>query len=71
MTLRRERNPVVSSKVKPGRNAGVREGDIVGGVTINDIGHEDLHSYCQRGSIGHKSSLTIIRGTQKLRRGSP
>jgi S1-C subfamily serine protease len=51
----------------PARNAGVREGDIIVGFDDHvTSGIDDLHKLLSEDRIGHKSSLTIIRGTQKL-----
>jgi S1-C subfamily serine protease len=52
----------------PARNAGVREGDIIVGFDDHTTaGIDDLHKLLSGDSIGHKSSLVVIRGTQKLR----
>ncbi|HUS09193.1 MAG TPA: trypsin-like peptidase domain-containing protein [Pyrinomonadaceae bacterium] len=52
----------------PARNAGVREGDIIVGFDDHTTaGIDDLHKLLSGDSIGHKSSLAVIRGTQKLR----
>ena len=52
----------------PARNAGVREGDIIIGFDDHTTaGIDDLHKLLSGDSIGHKSSLVVIRGTQKLR----
>ena len=51
----------------PARNAGVREGDII--VALDDhptAGIDDLHKLLSEDRIGHKSSLVVIRGTEKL-----
>ena len=51
----------------PAKNAGVREGDIIVGFDDHvTSGIDDLHKLLSEDRIGHKSSLTIIRGTQKL-----
>ena len=51
----------------PARNAGVREGDIIVGFDDHTTaGIDDLHKLLSGDSIGHKSSLVVIRGTQKL-----
>ncbi len=52
----------------PARSAGVREGDII--VAFDDhvtSGIDDLHKLLSEDRIGQKSSLVVIRGTQKLR----
>ena len=52
----------------PARSAGVREGDII--VSFEDhvtSGIDDLHKLLSEDRIGHKSSLVVIRGTQKLK----
>ncbi|HET6669641.1 MAG TPA: trypsin-like peptidase domain-containing protein [Pyrinomonadaceae bacterium] len=52
----------------PARNAGVREGDIIVGFDDQvTSGIDDLHKLLSEDRIGHKSSLVIIRGTQKLK----
>jgi S1-C subfamily serine protease len=52
----------------PARNAGVREGDIIVGFDDQvTSGIDDLHKLLSEDRIGHKSSLVVIRGTQKLR----
>ena len=52
----------------PARNAGLREGDIIVGFDDHvTSGIDDLHKLLSEDRIGQKSSLTIIRGTQKLR----
>src|SRR5687767_6946206 len=51
----------------PARSAGVHEGDIIVGFDDHTTaGIDDLHKLLSEDRIGHKSSLTIIRGTQKL-----
>ncbi|HEY2961080.1 MAG TPA: trypsin-like peptidase domain-containing protein [Pyrinomonadaceae bacterium] len=51
----------------PGQRAGLREGDIIVGFDDRPIaGIDDLHKLLTEERIGHKSSLTLIRGTQKL-----
>ena len=51
----------------PARKAGVREGDIIVGFDDHSIaGIDDLHKLLTEERIGHKSSLVIIRGTEKL-----
>jgi S1-C subfamily serine protease len=51
----------------PARNAGLREGDII--IAFDDhptAGIDDLHKLLTEDRIGHKSSLVVIRGTEKL-----
>jgi len=51
----------------PGQRAGLREGDIIVGFDDRPIaGIDDLHKLLTEERIGHTSSLTVIRGTQKL-----
>jgi len=51
----------------PARNAGLREGDIIVGFDDHPTsGIDDLHKLLSEDCIGHKSSLVIIRGTEKL-----
>jgi S1-C subfamily serine protease len=51
----------------PGEKAGLREGDIIVGFDDRPIaGIDDLHKLLTEDRIGHKSSLAVIRGTQKL-----
>jgi len=51
----------------PARNAGVREGDIIVGLDDQPTsGIDDLHKLLTEERIGHKSSLLVIRGTEKL-----
>ena len=59
---------VVSFEEKsPGQKAGLREGDIIVGFDDRPIaGIDDLHKLLTEERIGHKSSLVVIRGTQKL-----
>src|SRR6185295_18114288 len=59
---------VVSFEEKsPARNGGVREGDIIIGLDDKPIaGIDDLHKLLTEERIGRKSSLTVIRGTDKL-----
>lgn len=59
---------VVSFEEKsPGQKAGLREGDIIVGFDDRPIaGIDDLHKLLTEERIGHKSSLIVIRGTQKL-----
>jgi len=52
----------------PARNARLREGDII--IALDDhptAGIDDLHKLLTEERIGHKSSLVVIRGTEKLR----
>src|SRR6266850_883257 len=52
----------------PARRGGVREGDII--IAFDDhatAGIDDLHKLLSEESIGHKSYLMVIRGTEKLR----
>jgi S1-C subfamily serine protease len=52
----------------PARNAGLREGDVI--VSLDDYptaGIDDLHKLLTEDRIGHKSSLQVIRGTEKLK----
>jgi S1-C subfamily serine protease len=52
----------------PARNAGLREGDIIVGFDDHPTaGIDDLHKLLSEDRIGHKSSLLVIRGTEKLR----
>jgi S1-C subfamily serine protease len=59
---------IVSFEEKsPGERAGLREGDIIVGFDDRPIaGIDDLHKLLTEERIGHKSTLTVIRGTQKL-----
>src|SRR5256886_2492120 len=51
----------------PARKGGVREGDIIIGFDDRPIaGIDDLHKLLTEDRIGRKSSLVVIRGTQKL-----
>ena len=51
----------------PARSAGLREGDIIVGFDDHPTaGIDDLHKLLTEDRIGHKSSLVIIRGTEKL-----
>jgi S1-C subfamily serine protease len=51
----------------PARNAGLREGDVVIGFDDHPTaGIDDLHKLLSEDRIGHKSSLVVIRGTEKL-----
>src|SRR5437588_7284239 len=52
----------------PARKGGVREGDIIIGFDDHPTGGiDDLHKLLSEDLIGHKSSLVVIRGTEKLR----
>ena len=54
----------------PARKGGVREGDIIVGFDEQPAkGIDDLHKLLTEDRIGHKSSLVVIRGTQKLNLG--
>jgi len=51
----------------PARKGGVREGDII--IAFDDrpiAGIDDLHKLLTEERIGRKSSLLVIRGTEKL-----
>jgi S1-C subfamily serine protease len=51
----------------PAKNAGLCEGDIIIGFDEHPTaGIDDLHKLLSENRIGHKSSLQIIRGTEKL-----
>jgi S1-C subfamily serine protease len=51
----------------PARKGGLREGDIIIGFDDRPIaGIDDLHKLLTEERIGRKSSLTVIRGTEKL-----
>jgi S1-C subfamily serine protease len=51
----------------PARNAGLREGDIIIGFGDHPTaGIDDLHKLLSEERIGHKSSLLVLRGTEKL-----
>ena len=51
----------------PARNAGLREGDVIIGLDNQPTGGiDDLHKLLTEDRIGQKSSLMIIRGTEKL-----
>jgi len=60
---------IVSFEEKsPAQRAGLREGDIIVGFDDRPIaGIDDLHKLLTEERIGHNSTLTVIRGTQKLR----
>ncbi len=52
----------------PARKGGVREGDIIIGLDDRPTaGIDDLHKLLSENLIGHKASLVVIRGTEKLR----
>jgi S1-C subfamily serine protease len=52
----------------PARKGGAREGDIIIGFDDHPTaGIDDLHKLLSEERIGHKSSLVVIRGTEKLR----
>src|SRR2546425_5695900 len=51
----------------PARKGGVREGDIIIGFDDHPTaGIDDLHKLLTEDRIGHKSSLVVVRGTEKL-----
>jgi S1-C subfamily serine protease len=51
----------------PAKKAGVLEGDIIVGFDDHSIaGIDDLHKLLTEDRIGHKSSLLVMRGTEKL-----
>jgi S1-C subfamily serine protease len=51
----------------PAKRGQVREGDVIIGFDDQPTkGIDDLHKLLTEERIGHKSSLTVIRGTQKL-----
>ena len=51
----------------PAKKAGVMEGDIIVGFDDHSIaGIDDLHKLLTEDRIGHKSSLVVIRGTERL-----
>ena len=51
----------------PARKAGLREGDIIIGFDDHPTaGIDDLHKLLTEDRIGQKSSLMVIRGTDKL-----
>jgi S1-C subfamily serine protease len=51
----------------PARKGGLREGDIIIGFDDRPIGGiDDLHKLLTEERIGRRSSLTVIRGTDKL-----
>jgi S1-C subfamily serine protease len=52
----------------PARNGGVREGDIIIGFDDHPTaGIDDLHKLLSEDRIGHRSSLLVVRGTEKLK----
>ncbi|HEV7398159.1 MAG TPA: trypsin-like peptidase domain-containing protein [Pyrinomonadaceae bacterium] len=52
----------------PARTAGLREGDIIIGLDDKPIaGIDDLHKLLTEDRIAHKSSVEVIRGTERLR----
>src|SRR6266404_323677 len=52
----------------PARKGGLREGDIIIGFDDHPTqGIDDLHKLLTEERIGHESSLTVIRGTQRLK----
>ncbi|MCM3873946.1 MAG: trypsin-like peptidase domain-containing protein [Pyrinomonadaceae bacterium] len=51
----------------PAKKAGVLEGDVIVGFEDHSIaGIDDLHKLLTEDRIGHKSSLVVLRGTEKL-----
>src|SRR5437660_6455267 len=51
----------------PARKGGVREGDIIVGFDDHPTaGIDDLHKLLTEERIGHKSSLVVVRGTERL-----
>jgi len=51
----------------PAKRGGIREGDFIVGFDEQPTrGIDDLHKLLTEDRIGHKSSLVVIRGTQKL-----
>jgi S1-C subfamily serine protease len=51
----------------PAKRGGLREGDVIIGIDDQPIkGIDDLHKLLTEERIGRESSLTVIRGTQKL-----
>ena len=51
----------------PAKHGGLREGDIIIGFDEHPTkGIDDLHKLLTEGQIGRQSSLSVIRGTQKL-----
>src|SRR6266851_2019965 len=59
---------IVSFEVNsPASTAGLRKGDIIIGFADHPTGGiDDLHKLLSEDRIGHKSSLVVIRGTEKL-----
>jgi S1-C subfamily serine protease len=52
----------------PAINGGVREGDIIIGFDDHPTaGIDDLHKLLTEDRIGHRSSLLVVRGTEKLK----
>ena len=51
----------------PGQKAGLLEGDVIVGFDDKPIaGIDDLHKLLTEERIGHKATLVVLRGTQKL-----
>jgi len=51
----------------PARKGGVREGDVIIGFDDQPTaGIDDLHKLLSEDRIGHKSSLLVVRGTEKM-----
>jgi S1-C subfamily serine protease len=51
----------------PARNAGLQEGDIIIGFDQHSTGGiDDLHKLLSEDRIGQKSSVVVIRGTEKI-----
>jgi len=51
----------------PARKGGVREGDVIIGFDDHPTaGIDDLHKLLSEDRIGQKSSLVVIRGTEKM-----
>jgi S1-C subfamily serine protease len=51
----------------PAKKAGVREGDVIVGFDDHSIaGIDDLHKLLTEDRIGYKSTLVVVRGTEKL-----
>jgi len=51
----------------PARNVGLREGDVIIGFDNHPTASiDDLHKLLTEDRIGHKSSLSVIRATEKL-----
>lgn len=52
----------------PARKGGLREGDIIVGMEDHPTGGiDDLHKLLTEERIGQRSSLLVIRGTEKLK----